>query len=73
MLISRAAPVDTGHNGMLDQWEMHHGFDKSDPADAQQVPEEYLNSLTPFNSPPPAAGTKLIMCYDGHRRLKKLG
>jgi hypothetical protein len=78
MLLSGVAPVDTDHDGMPDQWEMQHGFDQSDPADAQQDAngdgytnlEEYLNSLTPFSNSPSTAGTKLILCPKTELSLK---
>jgi hypothetical protein len=58
-LRSKPAPADSDHDGIPDDWELKHGLDPSNPADAAQasVPqsythlEEYLNSLVPHSGP----------------------
>jgi hypothetical protein len=54
-LRSAAAPIDTDHDGMPDEWEVEQGFNKDDSADGSQDwdsdgytnLEEYLNHLVP--------------------------
>jgi hypothetical protein len=52
VLKSGALPVDTDNDGMPDAWEIAHGLDPKNPADANTIAksgytqiEEYLNSL----------------------------
>jgi pectate lyase len=54
-LKSQPAPLDSDHDGMPDAWEIAHGLNPNDPADANADPdkdgytnlEEYLNGTDP--------------------------
>jgi hypothetical protein len=52
-------PIDSDHDGIPDDWELAHGLDPNDPADANQLApssytwiEEYLNQLAGPIHPP---------------------
>jgi pectate lyase len=55
VLKSLPAPLDSDHDGMPDEWELQHGLNPRDPADAQRDNdkdgytnlEEYLNGTDP--------------------------
>jgi len=58
ILKSLPAPLDTDHDGIPDEWEIKHGLNPRDPADAKVITksgytnlEVYLNSIQ-HNAPP---------------------
>ncbi len=73
VLNSTAAPVDTDHDGMPDDWETSHGLSISDPSDRNTVDtdgytmlEKYLNSLVNFT---PIVPVELSTNIDGNGKI----